>query len=170
MWKNRDRMTTFESGGLWRHSYWPETSRCRACSLRPKCTAGKFHNVNRWGREHVLERVPGAQPEWQCDDDHRTRLRNAEPLDGRDSLSHASEEQHTSSSRSEPRSRRQRAAVPGFPSLSFYTYGTTVLITNSAKWCQAGVMPSGTASAPAAKTIGAAHMVDLCTRRSESRS
>src|SRR5947209_19477115 len=33
-------------------------------------------------------------------------------------------------------------------------------MTNSAKWCQAGVMPSGTASVPAAKTSGAPHMVD----------
>jgi transposase len=53
----RCRMTTFESGGLWMHSYWPETSTCQACSLRPNCTTGKFRSLKRWEHEHVLERV-----------------------------------------------------------------------------------------------------------------
>jgi hypothetical protein len=39
------------------HSYWPETSTCQACSLRPNCTTGKFRSLKRWEHEHVLERV-----------------------------------------------------------------------------------------------------------------
>jgi hypothetical protein len=61
-------------------------------------------------------------------------------------------------------------AFNGLFGLSSYTYGTATRIRNCAKWCQAGVMPNGTANAPAAKTSGAAHIVDRCTRRSESTS
>jgi len=66
----------------------------------------------------------------------------------------------------------QACERPGWlrPGFSFYTYGAAIRSRNSAKWCQAGVMPNGTASAPAAKTTGAAHVVDRCTRRSESKS
>lgn len=46
------RMKTVEKGKEL-HKYW--TRNCQTCSLKPKCTTGKFRRVTRWQHEAILE-------------------------------------------------------------------------------------------------------------------
>ena len=59
----------------------------------------------------------------------------------------------------EPVNPSRRSSRQGRLRNNAYTYGPTVRVRNAANACHAPVIPTGTANAPTANVIGAAHMV-----------
>ena len=88
------RMTTVEKG-LTLHRYW--SSACPRCPLKARCTPGDYRRVTRWEHEAILETMQRRLDRQPAGDDaatthHRTCVRNAEALDGLNTLPDAGAE------------------------------------------------------------------------------